>query len=83
MDRLALAVVVALAALVLGGQLTAPPAAGELPAATRPAGAPLATPPPGRRGIRVLGLVVALEALRAAPDLLTPNTSERRRTFSL
>jgi hypothetical protein len=73
MDRLAAAILIALAALVMNGGLVhdamAEEAGLKYPAATtaQKSPAPVVT---GPRGERVLSLLLTLEALRAAPGLL-------------
>ena len=69
MDRLVIGIVIALVALAIDGSLLRQVLAsetGKLPAA-------LSSPLPvasGHRSERVLSLVLALEALRAAPEVL-------------
>lgn len=76
MDRLTTGIIIALAALVMSGGLMR-----DVMAREAGAGAPVTAEPAiksqipeaiGHRSERVLSLVLTLEALRAAPDLLEP-----------
>lgn len=72
MDRLAVGIMIAIAALVMNGDLVRDVFAEERVAPS--ADAPLKSPAPtmsGCRSERVLSLLLTLEALRAAPGLLT------------
>lgn len=72
MDRLAVGIMIALAALVMSGGLVHDALASEA-GAPAPSAAVSASPQPaatGPRSERVLSLVLTLEALRAAPGLL-------------
>ena len=72
MDRIAAALMIAIAALVMNGGLIKDVFAEEL------GGAPVGAAPPsssspvvsGPRSERVLSLLIALEALRVAPEVL-------------
>jgi hypothetical protein len=72
MNRLAAGTAIALAALAIDGSLLREVVAaetGKLPAALS-SSTPAAS---GHRSERVLSLILALEALRAAPEVLAPN----------
>lgn len=74
MDRLAAGIMIAIAALVMNGGLVRDALAEEtgISAQTQAAAAGVTSPNPvvhGLRSERVLGLVLTLEALRAAPEL--------------
>jgi hypothetical protein len=66
MDRLTVGILIALTALIMMHGLGGKTLAAENTASR----AVLAAPPSPPRSERVLGLIVALEALRAAPELL-------------
>lgn len=74
MDRLAAAIMIALAALVMNGGLlrdVMAEEAGMRIAVARPGLEKLQTPAAtGLRSERIISLLLALEALRSAPDLL-------------
>ena len=76
MNRLATGMVIALAALAIDGGLLREVLAAETGKLT----AALSSPIPvasGHRSERVLSLVLALEALRAAPEVMEPQPNAR------
>lgn len=71
MNRLAVALMIAAAALLANGPLVRPAKAADQPApATAPPSAPAMA---GPQSERVVSLLLALEALRAAPAVLEPS----------
>ena len=74
MDRLATAIMIALAALVMNGSFVrdvmAEEAGMRIPVASAAIGKSQMPAATGLRGERVLSLLLTLEALRAAPALL-------------
>ncbi len=73
MSRIAVGVMIAIAALVMNGGLVRQVLADEVSSAagSQPALSTTITATSGHRSERVLSLLIALEALRAAPEVLT------------
>ena len=73
MSRIAVGVMIAMGALVMNGGLVRQVLAEDFvkTAGTAPALSTTITATPGLRSERVLSLLIALEALRAAPEVLT------------
>lgn len=70
MSRIAVGMMIAIAALIMNGGLIRPVPAEELGKPSSPALSTTITPAGGHRSERVLSLLIALEALRAAPEVL-------------
>ena len=72
MNRIAVSMMIAIAALVMNGGMIRQVLAEDLSrtAISAPALSTSITATPGHRSERVLSLLIALEALRAAPEVL-------------
>jgi hypothetical protein len=70
MSRIAVGMMIAIAALLMNGGLIRPASAEDLAKASGPALSTSNSTAIGLRSERVLSLLIALEALRAAPEVL-------------